>query len=387
MLILKERIYQFDNAKAILIFLVVIGHMTSDYVSDSYMVRAVTLWIYLFHMPAFIFLSGLVHKRYITKENSGLGIPGESRLRLDKVIGFFLCGYALKVFLQLTRTLMGQHPAWHWFREPGIPWYLFVMAAYELIFFLMRYIDGKVKPRYIIIGAFVLSAAIGYVPFVGDAFCLSRMINFLPIYALGYYANIESFLKIIGMLRYKIAGAVVLIGTFLACCLGPFEMYGLRKWFTGRRTYEFMAQNFPYAVPLGWLYRLAVWAIALLIAFSLIALLPNKRLGYITTIGSRTLNVYFWHRPVCYLFRTLAVLPRLFILFGGNYITEKAGTLPGLAFQGSALSMTAAFLIYLIIGAAMTALFSLKIFEHPCADLMKFGAFITRKRKKSGVQS
>ncbi len=68
---MKERIYQFDNAKAILIFLVVIGHMTSDYVSDSYMVRSVTLWIYLFHMPAFIFLSGLVHKRYITKEKAG----------------------------------------------------------------------------------------------------------------------------------------------------------------------------------------------------------------------------------------------------------------------------------------------------------------------------
>ena len=41
----KKRIYKYDNVKALLIFLVVIGHMTTDYVSDSHMVRWITLWI------------------------------------------------------------------------------------------------------------------------------------------------------------------------------------------------------------------------------------------------------------------------------------------------------------------------------------------------------
>lgn len=176
-----QRIYKFDNVKAILIFLVVIGHMTSDYVSDSHLIRWITLWIYTFHMPAFIFISGLVHKQYITEKRALAGVKGELHMRWDKMLGFFLCGYALKVFLQLTRTWMGQNPTWHWISEPGIPWYLFVMAAYELIFFLMARIDGKVKPRYLILGTFVLSAVIGYLPFIGDVFCLSRMINFLPI--------------------------------------------------------------------------------------------------------------------------------------------------------------------------------------------------------------
>ena len=190
---MKQRIYRYDNIKALLIFLVVLGHMTTDYVSDSHLVRWTTLWIYSFHMPAFIFLSGLVHKQYITEEKAALGIKGETRLRMDKVLGFFLCGYSLKVFLQFTRTLMGQNPLWHWIEEPGIPWYLFVMAEYELLFYLMRRIDAKVKPWVMITVAFALSAVIGYFPAIGDAFCLSRMINFLPIYMIGYYLDMKKF--------------------------------------------------------------------------------------------------------------------------------------------------------------------------------------------------
>ncbi len=158
---MKQRIYRYDNVKALLIFLVVLGHMTTDYVSDSHLVRWTTLWIYTFHMPAFIFLSGLGHKHYITEERASQGVKGETHMRWDKVIGFFLCGYGLKVFLQFTRTLMGQHPLWHWIEEPGIPWYLFVMAEYEILFYLMRRIDGKVKPWMMITGAFALSAVIG----------------------------------------------------------------------------------------------------------------------------------------------------------------------------------------------------------------------------------
>ncbi len=369
--VVSQRIYKYDNVKAILIFLVVIGHMSSDYVSDCLPIRGITLWIYTFHMPAFIFLSGLVHKQYITQERAGLGCKGELHMRWEKALGFFLCGWALKIFIFLTRTLMGQNPFWNWLGEPGIPWYLFVLAAYEILFFLMRKIDGKVKPRYIILGAFALSAVFGYLPFVGDVLCLSRLINFLPIYALGYYMDMKKFLPIIEKNVYRILGGLFLLLSLLFCTLGPFGIYNLRKWFTGRRSYEFLSQFFPLTEPLGWLYRLLIWGIAMILVFSLIAVVPNKDFKFFTKMGSRTLNVYFWHRPLCYLFRTLAVLPNLFVLFGGTYQTEKAGTLPGLAFQGSAWSMAGAVFVYLLIGAAMTLLFSLKIFEHPCSDIMK----------------
>ena len=380
---MKQRIYRYDNVKALLIFLVVLGHMTTDYVSDSHLIRWTTLWIYTFHMPAFIFLSGLVHKQYITDESASAGIKGETRLRLDKVLGFFLCGYGLKIFLQFTRTLMGQNPLWHWIEEPGIPWYLFVMAEYEALFYVMRRIDEKVKPWMMITGAFALSAVIGYFPAVGDTFCLSRMINFLPIYMLGYYLDMKKFDAFIEQKRFKIAGALMIAISLIACRMLPWGGYSLRKWFTGRRSYEFLSDFFgSAAVSYGWLIRLAVWAAALVITFSVIAVIPDKNFRFITTTGSRTLNVYFWHRPVCYLFRNWAVLPKLFVLFGGTYNASVAGQVKGLAFSGSNASIAGAYAVYILIAAAMTAFFSLKVFEHPCSDLMKLAANITARGRK-----
>ena len=388
----RKRIYKYDNVKALLIFLVVIGHMTTDYVSDSHMVRWITLWIYTFHMPAFIFISGLVHKHYITEEKASLGIKGETRLRWDKVWGFFFCAYGLKIFLQVTRTLMGQNPAWHTFAEPGIPWYLFVMAEYELLFYVMRRIDSKVKPWVVITGAFALSAVIGYFPSVGDTICLSRMINFLPIYAIGYYLDMKKFLPFTEGLGYggseegasgnvrlrraavKASGWIIVIASMAVCYCGKWGMYSWRKWFTGRRSYLFLQDYFSYAIKSGWWIRIAVWLVALAITLAIIALIPDKDLGYVTTVGARTLQVYFWHRPLCYLFRNWKVLPRLAVLFGGTYNDAAAGQAKGLAFGGSTASMAAAMLAYCLIGATMTAFFSLKIFEHPTSELMKLGA-------------
>lgn len=381
---MKQRIYRYDNVKALLIFLVVLGHMTTDYVSDSHLVRWTTLWIYTFHMPAFIFLSGLVHKHYITGGQAALGVKGETRMRWDKVIGFFLCGYGLKVFLQFSRTLMGQHPIWHWFEEPGIPWYLFVMAEYEAFFYVMRRADERVKPWVMITGAFALSAVIGYFPAVGDTFCLSRMINFLPIYMLGYYFDMKKFNAFIEQKRLKISGALIIVISLVVCRILPWGGYSLRKWFTGRRSYDFLSDFFgSAAVSYGWLIRLAVWAAAIAITLSVIAVIPDRDLGFITTAGSRTLNVYFWHRPLCYLFRNWAVLPNLFVLFGGTYDASVAGQVKGLAFIGSGASMMGAYAVYILIAAVMTAIFSLKIFEHPCSDLMKLAAKVTSRRRSA----
>ena len=48
--------------------------------------------------------------------------------------------------------------------------------------------------------------------------------------------------------------------------------------------------------------------------------------------------------------------------------------------------MSAAMLAYLLIGAAMTAFFSLKLFEHPTSDLMKLGARIAGIGKNNNTK-
>lgn len=368
------RIYKYDNVKALLILLVVIGHMTTDYVSDSHAIRNMTLWIYSFHMPAFIFISGLVHKRYITKENSDKNASGGGSLRWDKVLGFFFLAYGLKIFLQITRTLMGQNPTWHWIEEPGIPWYLFVLAEYEIIFYALKFIDEKVKPVVIIVVFFTISAVIGYFPIIGDAFCLSRMINFLPIYAIGYYTDMQKALSFFENKKVKTVSAVFIVASVIVCSNAPWRWYRYRKWFTGRRSYEFLQEYFSNAIQDGWWIRIAIWAIAIIMTIAVISVVPNKKIDKITNAGGKTLQVYFWHRPLCYLFRSpLMLLPNIFMLLGGDYDISVAGEISGLAFENSALTMTISLMIYILIAVAVTYIFSLKIFEHPTKEIFSMG--------------
>ena len=52
----------FDNARVLLIFLVVFGHMLQPFIDGSRGLHTLYIWIYTFHMPAFILLSGFFAK-------------------------------------------------------------------------------------------------------------------------------------------------------------------------------------------------------------------------------------------------------------------------------------------------------------------------------------
>jgi len=57
-----ERKAYFDNAKFVLIFLVVFGHMIQPFKTDHALVGTLYTWMYTFHMPVFIFLAGFFAK-------------------------------------------------------------------------------------------------------------------------------------------------------------------------------------------------------------------------------------------------------------------------------------------------------------------------------------
>jgi len=268
-------------------------------------------------MPAFIFMSGLFHK--------------QNHFRPDNLIFYVLCGYVLKIFIFISQTLMGLEPEWHGLIESSAPWYLFVLAEYELLFCFI----GRFRASVVISAAFLLSSVIGYFPAVGDGLCLARAVNFLPIYAIGYYLTPQKVLEFSE--RYRTPGITVFIGSFILCMIAPWEAYGLRKWFTGRNSYEYLATFFEPCLPYGWIIRLGIWAVALVLIISAIAIMPNKR---ISAIGERTIQVYFWHRPVCYLFTTFFLMPGQFLL-------------PECIF----------------IGCCITGIFSCKVFRHPIVEI------------------
>ena len=60
------------------------------------------------------------------------------------------------------------------------------------------------------------------------------------------------------------------------------------------------------------LVRLASYIISFSIGFSLIMLMPNKRLGLITDMGKNSINVYFWHMHIYYALNKLFGISNIF---------------------------------------------------------------------------
>ena len=59
---LKNNNYFIDNLKVILIFLVVFGHLIERYIDTNSTLLGVYMFIYIFHMPLFIYISGYLSK-------------------------------------------------------------------------------------------------------------------------------------------------------------------------------------------------------------------------------------------------------------------------------------------------------------------------------------
>jgi len=58
----SKRDYLFDNLKVLLIFLVVFGHSLENYIDNNMVLRSIYFFIFMFHMPLFIYISGYFSK-------------------------------------------------------------------------------------------------------------------------------------------------------------------------------------------------------------------------------------------------------------------------------------------------------------------------------------
>lgn len=280
---MSKRIYVFDNLKAFLIVMVVMGHLADTYIEASYF-KSLYVFIYAFHMPMFVFISGFFHKNKDIKR---------------KVIVWLAIGYMLKILDFLVLLAIGKKPVFHPFSEDGAPWYLFALAAYIGITYLLRDADMRI----VLTVALMLGCFSGYYEHIGDFLVLSRIIVFYPYYLLGVMVArldrkrlLHNYHKLQSLLIVKYLAVAILI-TWAYLSFGELEMtYPYRRLFTGRNPFgnEFGA--------FGGLARLGCYAIAFIIGFSICIMISNKKKKFISVLGSKTLQIYFWHWPFLYVF-------------------------------------------------------------------------------------
>lgn len=419
---MKERNLKLDNAKGILITLVVIGHMLLPIQGTTRGVTNFFYMIYAFHMPAFVFISGLLAQRIYTRvpkpahapaENCAQRHPhhaanvsaGRQMATLDALqstpsgssdastmatVGHFngrrWCSTLWLYLLFQFILFFSEIPAYgrttrfpDFLHTSGAPWYLLALLLWYLMIPFFYAYRGKVLPAWIPsserpsysgyrvrqsqsdhptpgsgedsssrprqrgipcsliawILLTILSLAGGYLASgalagLGDFLALDRVIAFAPFFFAGYFIGPERLMEFLGGQQESVAApkrvtfrrrspeeaskragrgivllltalgllCFVLIGTQTFDRLLPYRNVVYGAWY-----YRFHPEQNPAAFPGAlatqlWLIRLAWFLVSGLMSFALLALMPNRQIPLLTTIGQRTLQIYILHRPI-----------------------------------------------------------------------------------------
>jgi fucose 4-O-acetylase-like acetyltransferase len=265
-----ERNWRLDNARAVLIVLVVLGHMTrwTHFPGADFLYRM----IYSFHMPAFALLSGLCWK----------GIDkGRVLTRLGWPYVIFQTLYLL--FDRLGPLTYNWKPEpWTYTKPYWLLWYLMALMAWNVLAAVMP--EGKRAGIAVLAGSVVVALLAGVDPGLDYYLSLSRTLVLFPFFWGGVW--LQRYGRPIPAARWhKLAAA----GIFLLCAGGIFLL-------GDRVNVKWMYHSFPY-LEAGYtpLIRLGLLALAAVLIPCLLTLMPDRRVDVMTYLGQNTMSVFLLH--------------------------------------------------------------------------------------------
>lgn len=276
--------YLVDNIKVVLIYLVVFNHIIAfQLVKADAMVRYIWYAVTIFHMPAFIFVSGYLSKRpqSVLKNMKNLLIP-------------YILGYTLTWYSQIW---LGKSMDYELLRPSGtVMWYVLALFAYRLT------IEAFGKVRFIVPLSIVFALWAGTRAEFSTYLSASRIVVFFPFFVAGYLWKSEYTEAI---RRFKGKWVFILISAIL--------LYAVPNYMIGNgMPVDIFRGNHSYLVSglregEGMVIRLLMYLVSFVIIFTLLALLPDRKTP-LTFIGRNTMGIYFFHYPILILMNGLLIL-------------------------------------------------------------------------------
>ncbi len=266
----KERDYLFDNYKVFLIFLVVIGHFIEPSYTNNGFLYTLKWFIFSFHMPAFIFISGYFSKR---------------ELPLKDLVWKLAVPYLVyEVIYYLLYTLILHKPTSLDLLCPKFSlWYI-------LALFVWRAFTPYVKkiPCHMIL-AIAAGLLIGCSDIKDNFLSIPRILVYYPFFLAGIHFQKEMVQRLRDRtMRILSACGVLAFTAYLI--FDPFHKAYLPKIFYGRYNYDFLGQTTEEGI----LWRLFCYVIGFGLTFAFLALISAKQ-GPFSYIGARTMGIYLFH--------------------------------------------------------------------------------------------
>ncbi len=271
-----------DNYKCLLICLVVFGHFLQSSISGDFEKR-ILLFLYSFHMPAFVFLTGLFAKTAILEKE------------YYKAFEFLYLFVVVKIIRFLPRLVWKRKVTLSFVNIADVSWYAFaVFIFYILTFCIVR---SQLNLKKVVFFSIITACFCGYSDEIGTFFSLSRVVSFYPYFLVGVCINREWLMNIIQKKIVKILAVVclsiIVVIFFAGDITNQFDLY--ISLFKGKESYAVLDQYEVY----GALLRLIWYFMAFTLQICFITILPGRRY-FFTDMGERTIAVYAIHPFVQY---------------------------------------------------------------------------------------
>lgn len=282
----QNRNYLIDNSKGLLIFLVVLGHSLEFIRKDYEVARLLYVFIYEFHMPVFVFISG-----YLSK-NVEKGRRNAVRNFLTPFLLFNIIWNLITLvgplFLRGEFTELPSEQAFSFFTPGWALWYIFAMFLWKIL------LPDLLKFKNIFILSVIAGIFVKLSGEFGSYMALSRTITFAPFFLAGYYSSEEKLKRFRKFTRFNILNKVpsiliLIIGVLIALIFVNYSNIA-DEFFWADRSYS----NFNIEIFAGILLYIAVYIIGFAFVYVFINLMPENQ-TFLSKIGKNTLSVYFLH--------------------------------------------------------------------------------------------
>jgi fucose 4-O-acetylase-like acetyltransferase len=268
----------FDNAKILLMLLVVLGHVLEK--GQGKLCLSAYEWIYSFHMPLFVFISGCFTKT----GNNEKFVHGILKLG-ETYIVFTLIHVSISLFLLGERVNI-LVPCW-------TLWYLLSLIWWRLILYITP-LPIRNNHLLLVVLSVVLCLVMGWIP-IGKTFSFHRTFSFLPFFMLGYVAAQTGIIN-------KIKLPPILAITFMMIVFGGILFFPISSKSFLTQDYGYNHYNnplFAFLFRFGWLFFASLMSVCFL------SVVSRKEYKW-THLGQLTLFIYMYHSVIlkwCFLKR------------------------------------------------------------------------------------
>jgi fucose 4-O-acetylase-like acetyltransferase len=263
----------FDNAKYLAIVLVAAGHTWTPLRDDSRAVAALYLFVYAFHMPAFVLIAGYFSRRFTGRPDqvrrliTGIGVP------------YLVFEVAYLLFSRLGPS--GDSPAVSLLDPYYVTWFLLALFVWRLTAPIWRIVRWPVPV------SLAVAAVASVSPQLGADLNIQRVLQFLPFFVLGLRLRREHVGRLCRPEPRLLAVPVVVVALAVAYWAVPRMSPG---WFYRSDSAQELGAPWWAGPAMG----LALFGCGLLLTACFLAWVP-RRPTWCTALGAGTIYGYLLH--------------------------------------------------------------------------------------------